>query len=94
MFSVPLGPRVEGEVLMASFITGQRVQVREGPRRRRCGTIVATLRDDTYLVNLLPQAQANDRSEQAALEGAELEDDYAEVRRYSAERITRLRLRR
>jgi hypothetical protein len=78
---------------MASFTTGQRVQVREGPRRRRCGTIVAALRNDTYLVNLLPQAQASERSEQSATEGAEPDADYAEVRRYSAERIKRLLLR-
>jgi hypothetical protein len=79
---------------MASFTTGQRVQVREGPRRRRCGTIVATLRDETYLVNLLPQAQANDRPERAVADAADPEEDYAEVRRYSAERLSRLGLRR
>jgi hypothetical protein len=79
---------------MASFSTGQRVQVREGPRRRRCGTIVATLHDDTYLVDLLPQAQANGAGEQTASAEASPESDYAEVRRYSSERLTRLRTRR
>jgi hypothetical protein len=78
---------------MVSFTTGQRVQVRDSPRRKRCGTIVATLRDNTYLVDLLPQAEALPDAEQPASAEASLESEYAEVRRYPGERLLRLRSR-